>query len=324
MTRPGPAGRTLDPVSLPENPVNEAIGVDVSKAVLDVVVHGSTGQMSFANDARGRRKLVATLLPLKPRQVVIESTGRYDLAATDAMHDAGLPVVRINPRQGRDFARATGQLAKTDRLDACVLARMGQVLDLPRYEPKTAWQRRLGEWTQRRTQVIDMLSAERQRSEVLTDPVLKRLARVHIDALERTRRELDRQIAEQVRAQPALAQLRSLKGVGPVLQAVLACELPELGRLSGKAIAKLAGVAPLARDSGTMRGKRRIWGGRAQIRSSLYMAAMSASRFEPRLKAFYEGLRARGKAGKVAVVAVMRKMLVILNARMRDQLALAS
>lgn len=301
--------------------MNEAIGVDVSKAVLDVAIHGTSKQWSFANDAKGRRRLVAFLLPLKPRQVVIESTGCYDLKVTDAMHGAGLPVVRLNPRQARDFAKATGQLAKTDRLDAFVLARMGQVLEMPRYEPKLPWQRRLGEWTQRRIQLVDMLAAERQRADVLEDPVLRRLARAHIASLERVIKELDREIATQVRAQPELAALRSLKGVGPVLQATLACELPELGRLSGKAIAKLAGVAPLARDSGTLRGRRTIWGGRPQIRSPLYMAAMSAARFDPQLKAFYENLRARGKAAKVAIVAVMRKMLVILNARMRDQLA---
>ena len=302
--------------------MNEAIGVDVSKAVLDVAIHGTSKQWSFANDAKGRRRLVAFLLPRQPRQVVIESTGCYDIKATDAIHDAGLPVVRLNPRQARDFARATGQLAKTDRLDAFVLARMGQVLDMPCYQPKLPWQRRLGEWTQRRTQLVDMLAAERQRAEVLEDPVLRRLARAHITSLERVIKELDREIATQVCAQPELAALRSLKGVGPVLQATLACELPELGRLSGKAIAKLAGVAPLARDSGTLRGRRTIWGGRPQIRSPLYMAAMSAARFEPRLKAFYETLKAQGKAAKVAIVAVMRKMLVILNARMRDQLAL--
>lgn len=324
MTRPGWQGGLSTERDYRRTCVNEAVGVDVSKAVLDVIVHGNPRQTSYTNDTKGHKKLVRTLLALKPRQVVIESTGCYDLAVTDAMHDAGLPVVRINPRQARDFAKATGQLSKTDRLDACVLARMGQVLDLPRYEPKSAWQRRLSEWTQRRTQVVDMLSAERQRARVLTDPLLRRLARVHIAGLERTRQELDRQIAAQVRARPELAELRSLKGVGPVLQASMACDLPELGRLSGKAIAKLGGVAPLARDSGTMRGRRTIWGGRAQIRSPLYMAAMSAARFEPRLRAFYQGLRARGKPGKVALVAVMRKMLVILNARMRDQLALAS
>lgn len=301
--------------------MNEAVGVDVSKAVLDVAIHGTSKQLSFSNDAKGMRKLITFLLPLKPRQVVIESTGCYDLKVTDAMHGAGLPVVRLNPRQARDFAKATGQLAKTDRLDAFVLARMGQVLEMPRYEPKLPWQRRLGEWTQRRIQLVDMLAAERQRADVLEDPVLRRLARAHIASLERVIKELDREIATQVRAQPELAALRSLKGVGPVLQATLACELPELGRLSGKAIAKLAGVAPLARDSGTLRGRRTIWGGRPQIRSPLYMAAMSAARFDPQLKAFYENLRARGKAAKVAIVAVMRKMLVILNARMRDQLA---
>mgnify|MGYP005756065925 CR=1 FL=1 len=302
--------------------MNEAVGVDVSKAVLDVAIHGSSQLLSFGNDPKGRAKMVAFLVPLQPRQVVIESTGCYDLKATDAMHDAGLPVVRLNPCQGRNFAKAIGQLAKTDRLDAFVLARMGQVLDMPRYEPKLPWQRRLGEWTQRRTQLVDMLSAERLRAEVIEDPVLRRLARAHITSLERVIGELDREIAAQVRARPELAVLRSLKGVGPVLQATLACELPELGRLSGKAIAKLAGVAPLARDSGTMRGRRMIWGGRPQIRGPLYMAAMSAARFEPRLKAFYENLRAQGKAAKVAIVAVMRKMLVILNARMRDQLTL--
>lgn len=302
--------------------MNEAVGVDVSKAVLDVAIHGNSKSFSFPNDAKGRRRLIAFLLPLKPRQVVIESTGCYDIKTTDAMHDAGLPVVRLNPRQARDFAKATGQLAKTDRLDAFVLARMGQVLDMPRYEPKSPWQRRLGEWTQRRTQLVDMLAAERQRAEVIEDPVLRRLARAHIASLERVIRELDREIAAQVLAQPELGALRSLKGVGPVLQATLACELPELGRLSGKAIAKLAGVAPLARDSGTLRGRRTIWGGRPQIRSPLYMAAMSAARFDPQLRAFYESLRARGKAAKVAIVAVMRKMLVILNARMRVQLAL--
>lgn len=299
--------------------MHEAVGIDVSKAVLDVALHGHPKQARFHNDVQGRDKLVAWLMPLQPRQVVIESTGRYDLPVTDALHEAGLPIVRLNPRQARDFAKATGQLAKTDRLDAFVLARMAAVLELPRYEPRSDWQRRLGEWTQRRTQLVELLAAERQRAGVLHDPVLRRMARVHILALERTVRELEHQIQVQVRARPELAALRSLKGVGPVLQAVLACELPELGRLSGKAIAKLAGVAPLARDSGTLRGHRTIWGGRPQIRNPLYMAAMSASRFDPRLRAFYQGLRARGKAAKVALVAVMRKMLVILNARMRDQ-----
>jgi transposase len=304
--------------------VNEAIGIDVSKATLDVAVHDLAQQRRFANTPAGHRQLVQWLAQAQPRQIVLEATGRYDEAVLDALHAAQLPVVRMNPRQVRDFARATGQLAKTDRLDAAVLARMAHALELPRYAPRADWQRRLGEWTQRRRQLVDLLAAERQRAPSLTDPVLRRLSRGLIGQLQRSVAHLDREIARQVQARPELAALRSLKGVGPTLQATLASELPELGRLSGKAIAKLAGVAPLARDSGTLRGRRTAWGGRAQIRLPLYMAALSAMRFEPRLKAFYAGLRARGKAGKVAIVAVMRKMLVILNARMRDQLALSN
>lgn len=303
--------------------MNDSIGIDVSKAMLDVAVHGQVRQSSFPNCAKGHTRLVKWLLAIEPKQVVLEATGRYDQAVLDALYAAGLPVVRMNPRQVRDFAKATGQLAKTDRLDAAVLARMAHALELPRYEPKPGWRRRLGEWTQRRRQTVDMLATERQRAETLEDPLLRRHARALIRQLERTVQDLDRQIAEQVQARPELAVLRSMKGVGPTLQATLASELPELGRISGKAIAKLVGVAPLARDSGTMRGRRTAWGGRAQIRSPLYMAALSAMRFEARMKAFYEGLRARGKAAKVAIVAVMRKMLVILNARMRDQLAAA-
>lgn len=303
--------------------MNDAIGIDVSKATLDVAVHGHVQQSSFPNTPSGHRRLVKWLLALRPHQVVLEATGRYDQAALDALHTAGLPVVRMNPRQVRDFAKATGQLAKTDRLDAAVIARMAHALDLPRYEPKADWQRRMGEWTQRRRQMIDALATERQRAESLSDPVLRRLSRALIRQIERAVLEIEREIAVQVGARPELEVLRSMKGVGPTLQATLASELPELGRLSGKAIAKLVGVAPLARDSGTLRGRRTAWGGRSQVRDPLYMAAMSAMRFEPRLKAFYESLRARGKAGKVAIVAVMRKMLVILNARVRDQLATA-
>ena len=250
---------------------------------------------------------------------MLEATGGIERGLTRALTSAELPVVVVNPRQVRDFAKATGQLAKTDRLDASILARMGQVLELPRYEPKTPWQRRLGEWTQRRSQLVEMLSAERQRAGVLNDPVLRRLARSHIASLERSVHMLEREIAAQVRSQPELAALRTLKGVGPILQAILACELPELGKLSGKAIAKLAGVAPLARDSGTMRGRRTIWGGRAALRATLYMATLAAIRFNPVIAAFNARLRLAGKPPKLAITACMRKMLVILNAMVRDQ-----
>lgn len=299
--------------------MNEAVGIDVSKAALDVAIHGQATAWRFANTPGGRRKLASWLLARHPHQVVLEATGGYEQAALDALHAAGLPVVRVNPRQARDFAKATGQLAKTDRLDARVLAQMAGALELVPYQPKAAWQRQLDEWIQRRRHIVDMQVAERQRLRALHDPVLRGLVTGHLRSLATTLRRLDREIQERVRARPELAALRSLKGVGPVLQATLACQLPELGQIDGKAVAKLVGVAPLARDSGTLRGRRTIWGGRAALRHALYMAALSAARQEPGLRDFYLSLRARGKAAKVAIVAVMRKLLVILNARMRDQ-----
>ena len=195
-----------------------------------MAVHGASEVRVFANSPVGFRRLAAWLLPQRPRQVVLEATGGYEQAALDALFAAGLPMVRANPRQVRDFAKAIGQLAKTDRLDARVLAHLAAAISLTPYQPACDWQR----------------------------------------------------------------------------------------RLDSKAIAKLVGVAPLARDSGLMRGQRHVWGGRRQIRAVLYMASLTAIRYEPRLRDFYQALRARGKAAKVAIVATMRKLLVILNARMRD------
>lgn len=296
------------------------IGIDVSKATLDVAIHetGATGHV--ANTAAGWRKLARWLLPLQPRQVVLEATGGYERAALAALFAAGLPMVRINPRQARDFAKATGQLAKTDRLDARVLAHMAHALSLVPYQPRSAAQGKLAEWVLQRSHVVQMRVAERQRLAVLSDPTLRPLVQDHITALTGDLATLDEAIGQQLDAAPALATLRAVKGVGPVLLATLACQLPELGQFNGKAIAKLAGVAPLSRDSGTMRGKRTIWGGRDTVRAALYMAALSAMRYEPRLRDFYQGLRARGKPAKVAIVAVMRKLLIILNARLRDAL----
>jgi len=293
------------------------IGIDVSKATLEVAVyHGPWRQ--FDNTVAGHRKLAAWLKPLAVRRVVLEPTGGYEQQVLDALHAAGLPVVRANARQVRDFARATGQLAKTDRLDAAVLAQIAQVLDLPLYQPAHPWQRRLAEYVQSRRQVVQMLVSAEQQLGWVKDRQLRGALQANVLQLTKSKAFLDQQIAQQVRQQPQLEAIQTLKGVGPVLLAVLASELPELGRLDGKAIAKLVGVAPLARDSGTLRGTRSIWGGRADIRQALYMSALSALRYEPRLRQFYQSLRARGKAAKVAIVAVMRKMLVILNARARD------
>lgn len=303
--------------------MNEGIGIDVSKATLDVAIHGQAATRQFANTRAGFRRLIAWVSPRQPRQVVLEATGGYEQAALDALHAAGLPVVRINPRQGRDFARATGQLAKTDRLDARVLAHMADAMTLTPYQPCAAWQRQLRQWVRRRQHVMQMLAKERQRLDRMDDPVLRRSMQAHLRSLTTMLATLDRGIKAQLAAQQSLVPLGTVKGVGPGLQAMLAAQLPELGQISGKEIAKLVGVAPMARDSGSMRGKRQIWGGRAPIRQVLYMAALSALRHEPRLRDFYQGLRARGKPAKVAIVAVMRKLLVILNARMRDSMITA-
>ena len=301
--------------------MNAFVGIDVCKATLDVAILGEAQVRQFANAPRGFRALAKWLKRRSPARVVLEATGGFEQVALDALHAAGLPMVRINPRQARDFAKGTGQLAKTDRLDAQVLAKMAAAVDAPLYAPREDWRLRLGQWQQRRGHLLQTLLAERQRRERLDDALLRRAAQRHIVFLERELRGLDEGIGQQLQARPELAPLRSLRGVGPVLQATLACELPELGYLDGKAIAKLVGVAPLARDSGQWRGRRIIWGGRAGVRTALYMSALTAARFEPCLREFYQRLRARGKAAKVALVAVMRKMLVILNARMRDALA---
>jgi len=297
-----------------------SVGVDVSKATLDVAIHGAAATRCFPNTPAGHRRLIAWLQPQGTHQVVLEATGGYEHAALDALQAAGLPVVRVNPRQARDFARATGQLAKTDRLDARMLAQMAATLPLRLYQPAAAWQRRLAEWSQRRGQLVKLLTGERQRLRQFTEAPLRRSLQRHLAWLESEIAALDREIAQQLEAQPVLATLRTLKGVGPVLTATLASELPELGRLDRKAIAKLVGVAPLARDSGQWRGPRHVWGGRHTVRSALYMAALVGVRHEPRLRELYQRLRARGKAAKVALVACMRKLLVILNARMRDAL----
>jgi transposase len=300
------------------------VGIDVSKRTLDVAVQGQRRVRRFANTTAGHADLATWLLPLMPRQVVLEATGGYEQAVLEALHGRGLPMVRVNPRHARAFARAMGQSAKTDRLDARVLAQMAQSLPLERFVPPQAWQRRLARWQQRRSQLVQMRMAEQQRRDQFDDPELAYGLEQQLQRLDEEIVRVDAGIAEQVRAQPILGVLRSMRGVGPVLQAMLACQLPELGQVDGKAIAKLVGVAPLSCDSGQYRGVRRIWGGRAEVRRALYMGALSAMRHEPLLRAFYDRLRAQGKAAKVAIVAVMRKMLVILNARMRDAMVAAT
>ena len=302
------------------------VGIDVSQARLDVALHAQPRPRAFPHTPKGHADLIGWLAGQAPRCIVLEASGGYEQAVLDALYHAGLPVVRINPRQARDFAKASGQLAKTDVLDARVLAAIAagsELLGLHRYQAPEPWRRRLRQYLQRRRHVVDMLEAERQRLEDLDDDLLRQLIEQTTHQLRQHLRQIDRTIADQLAAQPSLAVLRSLKGIGPNSAATLAAYLPELGRLDRKSVAKLVGVAPMARDSGTLRGRRTTWGGRADLRKVLYMAALTAVRHEPRLRDFYQGLRQRGKAGKVALVAAVRKMLVILNARMREALAQA-
>lgn len=293
------------------------IGIDVSKATLDVAVHGEQFRQ-FSNDKRGFVRLIRWLKTWPIKQVVLEASGGYERAALDVLHAAGLPMVRINPARARRFAQGTGRAAKTDRLDATVLAQMAHLLPLTRYVPPAPWQQRLAEFAQCRRHLVQMRVSEMQRLRRLVDPDLIAMKQRHIAQLSDDLKQLDKAIAEQLEGQPGWKNIGALKGVGPILISTLASELPELGSLGSKAIASLVGLAPMNRESGTWQGQRRISGGRAVVREALYMAALTAIRYEPRLRAFYAGLKAKGKASKVALVAVMRKMLVILNARKRD------
>ena len=297
-----------------------AVGIDVGKAALDLAVDGVSGVVRFANNAAGIRKLVARLGRLDDPRIVVEATGGYEETLLEACCDAGLWICRANPRQARDFARATGELAKTDAIDAALLALMARLLHerLRRHEAPHPWQRELRDWLRRRGQVVVTLQAQKQQT-ALTSPAVRQLMARTIAALKRELAAIDAamQALLKTHASPAL---RSAKGMGPIFQATSLALLPELGRLSRQQIAKLVGVAPMNRDSGQTTGKRRIRGGRAPVRVALYMATLSAVRWDPVMRAHYQQLRARGKLGKVALVACMRKLLTIVNARRRDEL----
>jgi transposase len=297
------------------------VGLDVAKHHLDVALRPSGEHWSVTNDEPGSAQLVARLRALRPVLVVAEATGGFERAAIAALATAGIPVVVANPRQVRDFARATGQLAKTDRLDAQVLALFAErVRPEPRPLPDAAAQL-LDALLTRRRQLLEMLVAEKNRLG-FAPRALHAGLRQHICWLERQLDDVTTALTDQVEQSPVWRAkddlLQSVPGIGPVVSCTLLGELPELGTLSHKQIAKLVGVAPLARDSGTLRGKRMIWGGRASVRTALYQAALSARRWNPRVRLFYERLRAAGKPPKVALVACARKLLVMVNAMVRS------
>jgi transposase len=293
------------------------IGIDVSQATLDVAVYPTHEHWQVANDAAGIAQLVERVIALEPYRVVLEATGGYELAVLAALGVAGAAVVAVNPRQVRDFARATGQLAKTDVLDAHTLALFAariqpQVRSLP-----DAATRELSGLLARRRQLIEMRTAESNRLPLAVEAVRSEL-REHLRYLDKRIRELDRELHDRLRRSPLWREqedlLRGIPGVGPILTTTLLADLSEIGTTGSKQVTARAGLAPLNRDSGQWHGKRRIWGGRGHVRAVLYMATLTAVRINPVLKATYDRLLRAGKPRKVALVACMHKLLRICNA----------
>lgn len=297
------------------------VGIDVAKATLDVAVRPSGETWHTANDSDGIDGLLQRIAALAPALVVLEATGRYEAPCAAALASAGLPVTVVNPRQVRDFARATGRLAKTDALDAAVLALFAErVRPEPRPLPD-AESEALAAILGRRRQLITMLVAEKDRAHVAASAVQKSVAK-HVRWLERELAGVDDDLTSAIRESTVWRGkedlLRGVPGVGRVLATTLLADLPELGRLDRREIAALVGVAPLNRDSGSFRGQRSVWGGRATVRTALYMGALAAVRSNPPVRALYVRLVARGKPKKVALVACMRKLLITCNAVVRD------
>lgn len=297
------------------------VGIDVSKDHLDVHLRPTGEAFRVDRDEPGLARLVARLVAVHPERVVLEATGGYEAPVLAALLAAGLPAVAVNPRWVRRFAEATGRLAKTDRLDAAVLAHYADAVR-PEVRPlPDAQTQALAALVGRRRQLIAMRTAERNRLPLAAAAVAHGL-HDHIAWLNRQIDRIEQELTAAIEASPAWRAkddlIQSALGVGPIVSRVVLTELPELGTLSARRIAALVGVAPVARDSGRRRGERAIAGGRAGVRSALYMAILSAVRYNPAVRAFYTRLRAAGKAVKVAQVAAMRKLLVILNAMVRD------
>lgn len=300
------------------------IGIDVCKARLDVSSYPDGQGWAFCYDESGIAALTEKLKTQAPTLVVLEATGGLEIPLTGAFCEAGLPVVVVNPRQVRDFAKATGRLAKTDAIDAAVLAHFAGVIR-PEVRPLPSQQaRELSDLMSRRGQMVEMITAEHNRLGTAYGRV-RREVQAHITWLEKRLKGLDDDLSKLIRSTPVWREkdnlLQSAPGVADVLSCSLLASLPELGTLNRKKIAALVGVAPLNRDSGKFRGKRTIWGGRAEVRRVLYMGTLVATRHNPVIKAFYQRLLQAGKPKKVALTACMRKLLTILNAMLKNRTA---
>ncbi len=299
------------------------IGIDVAKDRLDVHVRPTGESFTVTRDGEGLAALTERLGRLHPTLIVLEATGGFEVTVAAALGAAKLPLAVINPRQIRDFARATGKLAKTDALDAAAIAHFAEAIrPEPRPIPDEQAQA-LGELVARRRQVVDMIVAETHRRRQMTQRLLLRQVDRHLALLQEELSEIERELDDSIRGTPAWRAnddlLKSVPGIGGTTARTLLAELPELGTLDRKKISALVGVAPLNRDSGTMRGRRTTWGGRSSVRTALYMAALTATRHNPTIATFYKRLRHAGKPPKVALVACMHKLLIILNAILRDQ-----
>lgn len=294
------------------------VGIDVAKNSFEVAVTGEVQTLNLSNEEAGHAELCQLLIPLAPRLVLLEATGGYEQNLALALAAAGLRVSVINPRQARDFARCMGRLAKTDRIDAQALRGFAALLDAQGHEPRALadeQQRELTALVVRRRQLVAMLVAERLRLGVAHPKAKPSILNI-MDAIAAQLHDVDAQLKVHIQAHHAdLAKLlTSVKGVGPTTASTLLAQLPELGKLNCKQITSLVGLAPMNRDSGTLRGQRHIFGGRSDVRRVLYLAALVGTRFNPVLKAFYAKLLAAGKPKKVALVACMHKLLIILNA----------
>lgn len=299
-------------------------GIDVSKDLLDVAILPSQEKRQYTNDETGIGKLVARLKKLSPVLVVMEPTGGLEATAAAALAAEGIHVAVVNARQVRDYARAIGKLAKTDKIDSKVMAEFAAVVKPQARQLRDEESSEIKSIVSRRRQLMEMLTAEKNRLAIARKS-LKPNILAHIEWLKKEIADLDRDLRQRIEGSPIWQVkdnlLRSISGVGKILSATLLAELPELGKLNRRQIAALVGVAPFNRDSGTMRGKRSVWGGRSSVRTVLYMSTLASTRFNPVIKSFYQRLVAAGKAKKVALVACMRRLLVIMNAILKYQRA---
>lgn len=297
------------------------VGIDVSKDSLEVALRPSNTVQSFTNDDEGIAQLIESLRPQQPALIVLEATGKYERPVARALAVEGLLFNIINPRQGRAFAKATGVLAKTDRIDALLLARFAEVLQPEARSLKDEQTEALSDVVIRRRQIVEMITAEKNRLALATKHV-RRDIQVHIRWMEKRLEDINDDIDELIRQSPLWREkdklLQSVTGVGPVLASTILASLPELGTLNRKQIAALVGVAPFNRESGRYKGKQKIQGGRASVRNVLYMGTVAGIRANPVLRTFYERLVAKGKPKKLALTACMRKLLVILNTMVKN------